>query len=101
MIKVFTEYKVKRDCRMEYITLLEELRHYHRKAWDIEDFRIFEGADQPELFVEEFHVQDMERYQKIKEARRIEQNKILERLHDCIDGGAKKVNIWAFVEINE
>lgn len=99
MIKVFTEYKVKRDLREEFLSLHGELREYHQREWKVKDFHLFEGTDQPDLFVEEFHVQHFDLYEQIKAERRSEKSDLWKKMHQCIEGGVQKVHIWAFQEV--
>jgi hypothetical protein len=98
MIKVFIEYKVIADKQHLYLSLLPELRE-RTVDWDAKDFRVFEGTDQPLLFVEEYYVKDMDEYRRTKEERLSESIPFWHKLHDCIPGGAGKVHIWAFKEV--
>jgi hypothetical protein len=98
MIKVFIEYKVDAEKHEAYLALLPQLKE-RILEWDVEDFRVFEGTDQPLLFVEEYYVKDMDVYRNTKEGRLSESNPFWHDLHKCIVGGAAKVHIWAFKQI--
>lgn len=99
-IKVFTEYKIKSEEAAFYRSLLLEVLEYHQEHWGINDFQIFESTDQPYLFVEEFHVESLKQYKNYKEERRQEKNHLWNTLHNCIEGGGNKVNIWAFQSLD-
>ncbi|MGP4080631.1 hypothetical protein ACTWQL_11985 [Pseudalkalibacillus sp. R45] len=99
-IKVFIEYKIISEKEDYYRCLLGEVLKYHKEQWGIKDFQIFEGTDQPYLFVEEFHVENIDRYQKYKEERQHEKNQLWKTLHKCIKGGGDKINVWAFQNLD-
>ncbi|MFJ5760801.1 hypothetical protein ACIQAA_17180 [Neobacillus sp. NPDC093182] len=99
-IKVFIEYKIKREEEGFYRSFLHEVLKYHRDQWGISDFQIFEGTDQHSLFVEEFHVENIELFQNYNEERLQEKNQLWNRLHNCIEGGRDKVHIWSFQSLD-
>ena len=97
-VKIFVEYKVKAEMRGTFIGLVQQLNDWATRS-EARHFKIYEGTDQPLLFVEEFFVDNLEQYRRIKEERRTEQHPFWHAFHECVDGGARKINIWAFQEI--
>ncbi len=91
---------VKTEERDTFLSQLTQMQEYHEKNWDIKDYEIFEGTDQPNLFVEEFHVENEDSYREIKEMRLRGGDVLWQRIHKCIEGGQEKVNIWAFKKVN-
>jgi L-rhamnose mutarotase len=95
MLKIFIEFKVKGEAREAFLALIPELK-LKAQEQGAEQFGIYEGTDQPLLFVEEFYVKDHDHYQRIKQERLDGQSPFWNKMHDCIEGGAKKLHIWAF-----
>jgi hypothetical protein len=93
--KVFIEYKIiaeKRDTFMELLPDLKQNADWHGGR----EYKIYEGTDQPNLIVEEFLVEDIERYQMIKTERLNPNSPLWKKHHQHIAGGADKLHIWAF-----
>jgi hypothetical protein len=97
-ITVLSEYKIKDDKRDQFFELLSNLME-HLEMLGAEQISIFEGTDQPGLFVEEFILRDMDEYMEMKEEREKEQLDFWREFHECIEGGKSKVNIWAFSKV--
>jgi quinol monooxygenase YgiN len=98
-LKVFVEYKIVPQKRNQFLTLLSSLVDWLEEK-GARNVRFFEGTDQPHLFVEEYEVTDQYHYESIKEERLREVQPFLTDLHQCIEGGKKKVHIWAFRELD-
>lgn len=94
-VKVFIEFKVKAEKRDDFMALVPELERQAARL-RAKQFRLYEGTDQPLLFVEEFFVGDIAQYRAIKEQRLDANSPFWSRLHDCVEGGANKLHIWAF-----
>ncbi|GAX90371.1 hypothetical protein [Effusibacillus lacus] len=97
-ITVLVEYRVEDDKRDVFLGLVPELKQ-ELEAWGGKRFRAYEGADQAGLFVEEFSVEDMEQYRKIKTIRQTGDSPFWNRFNECVSGGSAKVHMWAFREI--
>ncbi|WP_017727542.1 hypothetical protein [Halalkalibacterium ligniniphilum] len=100
-VKIFIEYWVKKEKRAMFFQLIPQLKEYHEDKWNINDFEIFEGTEQKNLFVEEFHIDNEEQYHEIKDDRLQENDPFFSTMHECIKGGKEKVNIWAFRKVDE
>lgn len=96
---VFVEYKVLPQRRNEFLSLLSSLEQ-QLQTMQATEVKFYEGADQPGLFVEEFHVPDHETYEHIKMLRKEGPIDIFAELAQCIEGGVEKLHIWAFSNIN-
>ena len=97
MIKIFIEYKVIPEKERQYLELLEQTKTYYREQ-GFPDYRAYKGIEQPDIYVEEFTVQNTEEYHKQKKERLDTSQPRWEALHDCIAGNASKVHFWGFEE---
>jgi hypothetical protein len=95
VLKVFIEFKLKPESRDVFLAFIPELLQKSMEQ-QVEGVQLFEGTDQPGLVVEEFYVKDMEHYNKIKAERLNEDSPFWKKFHDCLQGGAQKLHIWAF-----
>jgi hypothetical protein len=97
-ITILSEYKVDKEQRETYLNLIHELKDqlHHFGA---EHITIYEGTDQPDLFVEEFVVANMDVYTEIKDIRKNEQSVFWQKFNGCISGGKDKVHMWAFKKL--
>ncbi|MBO8173377.1 MAG: MFS transporter [Bacillaceae bacterium] len=93
MIRVFVEYKIKQEKRQEYLGLIAQMKRELAKQ-GARHFELYEGTDQPDLFVEMFDVDTEAAYRQIKQSR--EAHPVLDH---CVEGGKNKINIWAFRQI--
>ncbi|WP_168123730.1 hypothetical protein [Paenibacillus sp. HB172176] len=85
----FAEYRIKPECREAYLkaaTMLMERAS---------DMRLYEGTDQPHLFVEVWEAATAEGAEAIKKERRDERSAWGE-LNAWIDGGQAKLHVWTF-----
>lgn len=85
----FAEYRIKPEHRGHYLAYTEEL------AAGGELVRIYEGTDQPCLFVEMWSAPSAEEAERIKEERCSERSS-WSKITEWIDGGAKKLHVWTF-----
>ncbi|MFC5589764.1 hypothetical protein ACFPRA_12740 [Sporosarcina soli] len=97
-IKVFIEYKVIPEKRKQYLKLAEQIADQY-KDFQIQNFSVYEGIEQPNLFVEDFVITNYEFFNRLKSFRLEEQIPFWQDLHSCIYGSASKLNIFAFEEI--
>lgn len=98
-IQVFVEYKVLEEKKEEYLRKVKDLEIVLHKIGAV-DFKVYEGADQPNLFVEMFQVPEMSNYQKLKRKRVLEdaqEGVFWQAINNCVEGGKDKINMWAFV----
>ncbi|MEK4025034.1 MULTISPECIES: hypothetical protein [unclassified Sporosarcina] len=94
-IKVFIEYKVIPEKRNQYIELTEKIIARYQSL-QVNGFSIYEGIEQPNLFVEDFTVLNYEQFKLLKTERFEERIPIWKEVHSCIHTGVKKVNAYAF-----
>lgn len=90
MLLVFIEYKVNEEHREAY------LREMARIPAEVAErggrnYQVYEGTDQPCLFVESFEVADEMTYRAIKAWRTGDQ-----RFAAFLVGGLEKMHVWAF-----
>lgn len=100
-IQVFAEYKIVPEKRQDYLEKIEQVRIAMGQI-GVRDFEVYEGVDQPNLFVEMFHVPTVEAYEKMKRKRCDEQaapGVFWKVINDCIDGGTAKLHMWAFTPV--
>ncbi|WP_035100270.1 MFS transporter [Aneurinibacillus terranovensis] len=100
-IQVFVEYKVLEEKRTEYMEQMESLRHAMEKI-GVDDFQVYEGVDQPGLFVEMFHVPTVESYRKLKRKRCEEppgKSGFWQMINPYVSGGTEKIHMWAFAPV--
>jgi hypothetical protein len=97
MIKVFLEYKVIEEYRESYLEVMRQWDRNIPQDVTVLNYHFYEGADQPLLFVEMFDVESLEQYQMIKR-QRCDQKTLIEPF---IEGGRKKIHMWAFREIEQ
>jgi len=90
MITVFMEYRISPEKRSDYMRLMQSIAAEVSELGG-QDYRFYEGIDQPNLFVETFAVPSYDHYLAFKKRRTTD-----ERLVSCVSGGAEKVHIWAF-----
>lgn len=93
--KVFVEYKIMNDKMIEYRNLIPKLKELHVG----DHYSVYESIEQPGLFVEEFFVSDSDEYAQAKTERLQGKVPIWNDVANCIDGGIKKMNVWAFAQI--
>ncbi|MBP1157198.1 MULTISPECIES: hypothetical protein [unclassified Paenibacillus] len=94
-IKVFIEYKIRNEKMTDYKKMIPKIQEIYSEK----QYSAYEGVDQPGLIVEEFFVSNMEEYSETKNNRLTGSDPIWIDLADCIEGGAKKMHIWAFAQM--
>lgn len=95
-ITILSEFKIIDDKRDIFLSLLEDLTNNLRELGAEGEISVFEGVDQPGLFVEEFILKDKEAYDQMKKVRDSESSPFWQEYNTCILGGKTKLNIWAF-----
>jgi hypothetical protein len=98
-LKIFIEFFILPDRRDEFLSLIPKIRDYQQIQWGVKDYEIYEGTDQPNLFVEEFYIEGEDDYLKIKEERVLEKELLWSDMNACVKGGGQKVHIWAFKNV--
>ena len=98
MCKVFVEYTIIHEKRIAYL-------HYMQKRVEQTGLELFEGTDQPNLFVEIWSNVSYSAYLSLKEER-LEpvKDSLWEDFEEMVQGGLKKLHIWHFnkpIEFNE
>ncbi|MBP1992046.1 hypothetical protein [Paenibacillus eucommiae] len=95
MHKVFVEYTIVEEMRGAYLLYMKELQLWERRL------ELFEGSDQPGLFVEIWDDVPYEEYLRMKSGR-------LEAAHNnavpwgiWVQGGLRKLHMWHFAKVPE
>ncbi|KQO01055.1 hypothetical protein [Paenibacillus sp. Leaf72] len=85
----FAEYRIKTENKIEYLHYIEQM-----KAANAE-LRVYEGTDQPDLFVEVWQAESEEEAEQIKKER-LNERSSWGQMADWVPGGAAKVHVWTF-----
>ncbi len=93
MITVFIEYKLQEAQRSAFLRELSAIQQ-RVAEYGGQNYRCFEGMDQPHLFVEMFEVPTAAAYEAIKRWRTED-----EALGRFVVGGAAKTHVWAFCPV--
>lgn len=94
MLTVFIEYRLDETKREKGLSLLADMAG-RMVGMGAHRYRCFEGLDQTGLFVEAFDVETVGQYERIKEWRVADSD-----FCDCVPGGARKLNVWAFRSVD-
>ncbi|RJE88904.1 hypothetical protein D3P07_13170 [Paenibacillus sp. 1011MAR3C5] len=86
----FAEYKIKQENREFYLMEVEKLR-----MQEAELVHVYEGTDQPSLFVEVWDCKDEAHALRVKEERLSERSPWF-ALSSWIEGGPAKLHVWTF-----
>jgi hypothetical protein len=86
---VFVEYKVFPEKREAYLSRIRKLL---KTASGVQ---LYEGSDQPNLFVEIWQDCDAAQYRKIKQLR-LQPGSAWAEIADFVPGGASRIHIWHF-----
>ncbi|PZE21264.1 hypothetical protein CBW46_007790 [Paenibacillus xerothermodurans] len=101
---VFVEYQILPQHTPAYSEWLAEVRAKHA------ELEVYEGADQPGLFVEIWHGLSRDEYDRLKQERLTEAagsaglglpsaSFSWRELHQWVSGGAQKIHIWYFEKV--
>lgn len=85
----FAEYRIMPVNRQQYLTYTEALLS------GLHDVHLYEGTDQPNLFVEVWNADTAELAERIKKERCSERSPWF-RISEWIVGGSEKMHIWTF-----
>ncbi|MBN6187896.1 MFS transporter [Aneurinibacillus sp. BA2021] len=102
-IQVFAEYKIQAEKRQDYLRKIDDIAMAMQQI-GVDDFIVYEGVDQPGLFVEMFHVPTMDAYRKIKRKRcedKAAPGVFWQSINDCLEGGTDRLHMWAFAPISK
>jgi hypothetical protein len=100
MCKVFVEYKVKPEYRETYLVWIKEMTRKDGR------FTVYEGTEQPGLFVEMWDGLERDEYLKMKEQRLTtassegENDDRWGRLTGWVEGGVSKIHMWHFTKVH-
>ncbi|WP_285109167.1 hypothetical protein [Paenibacillus sp. UMB4589-SE434] len=86
---IFVEYRIEPEKRELYFTHINKLLQYKT------DVTLYEGTDQPNVFVEQWHDTTPQQYADMKRVRLQEQSE-WDVVTACIPGGTAKLHIWEF-----
>ncbi|MCR8645308.1 hypothetical protein NV379_21865 [Paenibacillus sp. N1-5-1-14] len=93
MYKVWVEYHIMPESRESYLRFME------KKLRDYKHLELYEGTDQPGLFVEQWDALDHEEYLLLKGRRKDEDEEEWAEFTGYVKGGISKINIWHFTQI--
>jgi hypothetical protein len=99
MLTIFMEYKVNQDTIQSYETHMSSVIN-ELKKFGVSDIRWFKAADQPNLYVECFQVNDKYMYDTIKKKRTSPEHPVFSVLANFVTGGLEKIHCWAFEKMN-
>lgn len=85
----FAEYRIIPECRQQFLNHTETILSGTR------DVHLYEGTDQPNLFVEVWNASTAEQAEQIKKERCSERSPWF-RISEWIAGGSEKMHIWTF-----
>ncbi|MDQ0060693.1 hypothetical protein [Paenibacillus harenae] len=85
----FAEYRIKDEHRKQYLDYTQALLK------DEERIQLYEGTDQPNLFVEVWTASTAELAEQMKEERCSERSSWY-RIVGWVEGGAGKLHVWTF-----
>ena len=88
---IFVEYRIDPEKREQYMQLMDQLLKNKR------DCILYEGSDQPNVFVEQYYHTTPEQYAQMKQLR-LEGQSEWDEVTDCIIGGRDKLHIWEFIQ---
>ncbi len=87
---VFVEYKIIEAKRAIYLNKAAELMQTFPAA------KVYEGTDQPGLFVEIWDGMEEEQFHAWKQVRISGSMPLWREINACIKGGADRLHIWRF-----
>lgn len=90
MFICFAEYKIMHEYIDMYRDMIDELRTREARP-----FQLYEGTDQPGLFVEIWHADSCEEAERVKEER-LDERSSWSALSQWIPGGPAKLHVWTF-----
>jgi hypothetical protein len=85
----FVEYRIEEQALETYRTFMKQ------QVQTCQGLHIYEGTDQPGLFVEQWHAASEQEAQRIKEER-CSAHSSFAAVNDWVPGGAAKVHAWVF-----
>lgn len=83
------EYRIREESRTAF-------KDWALAVFPIEEMELYEGADQPGLFVESWRGKAVDTFEEWKKERQDSSHPLWSPLHAWIDGGAAKLHIWRF-----
>lgn len=90
MFICFAEYRIRAEFIETYMAAVEELRKSESRH-----VQLYEGTDQPGLFVEIWHADCYEEAERVKEER-LDERSSWSALSQWISGGPAKLHVWTF-----
>ncbi|QHW30762.1 hypothetical protein GZH47_07760 [Paenibacillus rhizovicinus] len=93
MFICFVEYRIDSAAELTYREWIAE------KQDEFPGFKLFEGTDQPLLFVEVWEAPNVEEAERIKKERCGERSSWRD-MADWVPGGSAKIHAWTFKPIN-
>jgi hypothetical protein len=97
-LQIFAEYKVKSSEVKEYEA---SMKHVIEKLYKLgaEEVKWYKAHDQGDLYVEMYTVPSHEKYMSIKDSRLLGNEQEFSHMRQFVVGGADKLHMWAFVQI--
>lgn len=90
----FVEYRIEATAEANYRAFMQQ------KLSEYESLQLYEGTDQPLLFVEMWQAANVEEAERIKKERCDERSQ-WKQVADWIVGGAAKCHAWTFKPVND
>ncbi|VEF46760.1 Uncharacterised protein [Bacillus freudenreichii] len=97
MLKVYIEYKVISEKREAYLSLIKQA--YKNDENTIDKFFLYEGVEQPNLFVEDIILLNSNKFNEFKKGR-LQETGFWGDVHSCVEGGISKVRVYAFKNVH-
>ncbi|RSL31624.1 hypothetical protein D7Z54_19455 [Salibacterium salarium] len=96
-VHIFMEYKVKSGKEQLYEQTMVDIAEA-MSEYGVINFRWYQAADQPNLYVELFEIPALSHYHTLKEERGSKNHPVFRKLDETIEGGLEKIHCWAFYE---
>lgn len=90
---IFVEYRINPEQRVTYLERIRE------RLKDFPQVVLYEGADQPNVFVEQWMDTTHDDYTRLKRIR-LEESSEWDGITTCISGGKSKLHIWEFAALS-
>ncbi|CAM4318419.1 hypothetical protein FHS16_000787 [Paenibacillus endophyticus] len=88
----FAEYRIAEESRLPFLELTNKLLQHEK------DMYLYEGTDQPNLFVEVWHAATSAEAEQIKKERCSERSS-WSQVSSYIVGGQAKLHVWTFKSV--
>jgi hypothetical protein len=94
-LQIFMEYQIDQMKIAEYEAAMKEIINT-LPNYEAANIQWYVAEDQPHLYVEMYEVPTTSHYEVLKKIRRSTEHPIFGKIAPYINGGAEKINCWAF-----